>query len=180
MAKHPETMQMELAVESVASANRRNFWTKQDVVQSFLKRNAAKRTELSELADLDRRTHDREGREGNVIYVHRERELSRLHNLASRVMHTWDEEQYGLHRRFGCWRARPVNGSSEWRWFEVRYSTATFLQMWRDDKRALYERIGLKVEETDVILALAKAHHTDNINRIYGEAMARITERRAS
>jgi hypothetical protein len=172
---------MELAIESLASSRRRQFWTKQEIVQTFIKRNPLKRTELAELAELDRRTHERLGLDGPTSYIHRERELERLHRLASRVMNKWDEEQYGLHRRFGVWRARleGPKKKSEWRWFEIRYATVSFLTLWRDDKRVLYQRVGFRLEETDLILEVARSHMAQSVDAVYGEAMQKIAEHRA-
>lgn len=179
MGKHPETLAMELAVEQVATSNRKSFWTKDDVVSVFLKRNKYKRDELARLGELDRETQailrDQTGqvpkRQANA---HRDRELSRLNQLAGNVMRSWLEEEYGLHRRFGAWR----DEKGQWRWFEVRYSTVSFLELWRDMKEHLKERLGFTIEETDIILTLARKHQAQTVNKVYREAMGAIEMRR--
>lgn len=190
MSKRPETRQMEVAVELLASSNRKNFWTKEDVRGAFLKGNKAKKAELEALSELDRRVQAemvtpgmaRIMAPGGEIFghVHRDRELTRLSQVAARVMREWKEEEYGLHRRFGAFQATPTNGKSEWRWFEVRYCTVSFLQMWRDMKDELKTRIGITVGETDVILDLARERQASSVNGIYRDAMRTIAERRSA
>lgn len=177
---------MENAVEQLAASNRRSYWTKSDVVRAFLKGNAAKKQELFDLSELDKRTQASLILPGIAAgadafaHVHRDRELRRLHVVAARVMREWKEPQYGLHRRFGAFVAIPTNGKTEWRWFEVRYCSVAHLQMWRDMKEENKTRIEMTIAETDVILVLARERHAISVNSVYREAMRKIAEGRGA
>jgi hypothetical protein len=53
-----------------------------------------------------------------------------------------------------------------------------FLAFWRDDKAVLYKRVGLRLEDTNLILDTAKKRHAVSVDSIYGEAMAEIARSR--
>lgn len=173
---------MEIAVEMLAASNRKNFWTKGDVVRSFLKDNPFKQKELADLEELDRRVQQEQlemSIDGVFAHVHRDRELKRLRQVAARVMQDWKEEQFGLHRRFGAFLARETSAKSEWRWFEIRYCQTSFLQAWRDMKEDHKTRVGITIEETDIILGLARANHAQTVNKVWRDAMVAISDRRS-
>lgn len=185
MPRHPERTAMELAIEQMASSNRKSFWTKQDVVAAFIKRTPGKSEELKILAELDQRVQadlvpTLFKNDKPLARVHQERELERLKRLAGEVMRLWKEEEYGLHRRFGSWRATPTKGKSEWRWFEVRYASVSHLRLWRDLKEEHKTRVGITIDETDVILSLARERQAQTVNKVYREAMLAIAARRGS
>jgi hypothetical protein len=182
MAKTPETLQMEYAVEHMAASRRKQFWTKDDVIRYFLRRNDRKRFELKRLLDLDNEIHERFAGELEMSLPHRvyhDRELQRLTGLASRLMRQWKEEEYGLHRRFGAWPADLLEGGREWRWFEVRYALTSYLELWQDLKRKQHVQDGLTIAETQLILDVAHAQHANSINSVYAEAMQQIKEMRS-
>lgn len=180
--KNPETRLMETAIEQMAASNRKTSWTTTDVVNAYIKLDPNKSKELEQLLELDRKAqaHAVEAGLDGSAHVHRDREFARLRTLASNIMGRQMEEDYGLHRRFGCWKTTPVSGKKEFRWFEIRYSTRRFFRMWRDMKENYYRRCGLRLEDTNIILAIADAQQTENLNRIWRDAMREIVGKRAA
>lgn len=181
--KSPETLQIELAVEDLAAVRRKGHFTKEEVVNVFLKRNPVKQNELAVLAELDRKAQAEEADATHPLpRVHQARELQRLKNLVGDVLRSWKEEEYDLHRRFAVYRAKSGEGT-EYRWFEVRYASVGNLRLWTQEKREHIERVGITVEETSVILSLASRRGAQFVNQVYRDAMDEIRamrERKAS
>ncbi|MDH4159262.1 MAG: hypothetical protein OEV62_03320 [Actinomycetota bacterium] len=167
------------AIERVAASRRRNFFTRDDIVRSFLKKNDLKRKELAELEKLDRRLQEiapETDDDHPLPSIYMTRELDRLRGRAGYYLRSLKDEYAPIMRRF----ANHHVESEGRRWFEIQYSQRSFLDMWKNDVAKHYEAVGLTLGDVQVIIDNAYAAGTENVADVWRKSMKQIIERRSA